>query len=57
MPTYVKRKMTPAVERDLKVLTAQNERQAALLDYVAIMADVEIPEEEEEEVEYGEDEI
>lgn len=54
MPTYVKRKMTPEVERELKNLSAKVEQQEAVLDYFSAMSGIDIPEEEEAD---GEDEI
>ena len=54
MPTYIKRKMTPEVERELKTLRAEGEKQTAIIDYLSAMSGIDIPEEEEED---GEDEV
>ena len=39
----------PAAKREIERLSAENERQMGILDYVAMMADVEIPVEEDEQ--------
>ena len=39
----------PAAKREIERLCAENERQRGILDYVAMMADVEIPVEEDEQ--------
>ena len=39
----------PAAKREIERLSAENERQSGILDYVAMMADVEIPVEEDEQ--------
>ena len=39
----------PAAKREIERLSAENERQRGILDYVAMMADVEIPVEEDEQ--------
>lgn len=38
-----------AAQREIERLSAENERQRGILDYVAMMADVEIPVEEDEQ--------
>ena len=53
MPTYTARRMTPDVERELKTLRVQTEKQEATLDYFSAMSGIDIPEEEED----GEDEV
>lgn len=40
--------MTPKQEAMLNTCVADTERNAGLIDYVAMMADVELPEEDEE---------
>lgn len=42
----------PAAKREIERLKAENERQSGILDYVAMMADVEIPTEDEKEDEH-----
>ena len=39
----------PAAKREIERLSAENERQRGIIDYVAMMADVEIPVEEDEQ--------
>lgn len=63
MAIYTRRDMSPAKEKELAVLKYENERltkkaayQGAMIDYLAVMADIEIPE-EEEDVPDGEDEV
>lgn len=46
--------MSPHAEVTLNHLVVANERLEGLLEYVAMMADVELPEEDEEEDEEGE---
>ena len=38
-----------AAQREIERLRAENERQIGIIDYVAMMADVEIPTEDEED--------
>ena len=38
-----------AAKREIERLRAENERQMGIIDYVAMMADVEIPTEDEED--------
>lgn len=46
--------MSPHAEVTLNQLVVTSERLTGLLEYVAMMADVELPEDEEEEDEEGE---
>ena len=41
-----------AAQREIERLRAENERQMGIIDYVAMMADVEIPTEDEEDEEH-----
>lgn len=56
MATIKRRALPPAAERELAYYKARVEQLEATLAYVAVMADVEVPEEEEAES-YGEDEV
>lgn len=63
MAVYTRRGMSPAREKELAMLKYENEHlirkaafQGAMIDYLAAMSDIEIPE-EEEDVPDGEDEI
>lgn len=48
MKTIYERVINLAEKRRMEWLQAQMEKQAGILDYIAMMADVEIPSEEEE---------
>lgn len=50
MKLFEKKKMDPHTEKLIEVLTAENEELRANLDFVAVMADVEIPSEDTMEV-------
>lgn len=54
MAIYRHREFSPQEERELKNLAYQADHTSAMIDYIAAMSDIEIPEEEEEN---GEDEV
>lgn len=51
---FEKPRMRPKDERELELLKSENERKGLLIEYVAMMADVELPEEDEQEADDGE---
>ena len=55
MAIYRHREFSPSEERELKNLAYKSDQTSAMVDYIAAMADIEIP--EEEEAEDGEDEV
>lgn len=52
MPKIIKRVVPIRTEKEIENMNARIDRQSGLIDYLAIMADIDIPEDESEVSEY-----